>query len=605
MTEKIVRIGGASGFWGDTETGPAQLVRHGEIDYMVFDYLAEVTMSILARAYARKPETGYAIDFVTRVMRPLIADIAAKKIKVVANAGGVNPRACCDAIAKIAADAGLDLKIAAVIGDNLLDRADDLRAGGVAEISAGTPLPDGIMSINAYLGALPIAAALDRGADIVVTGRCVDSAVTLGPLIHEFGWTAEDYDRLSAGTLAGHIIECGAQATGGNFTDWEDVPGWENAGFPIAECRADGSFVLTKPPGTGGLVSPATVGEQMLYELGDPAAYIVPDAICDFSRVTMTPDGPNRVLVAGARGRAPTPTYKVSATYRDGFRSTALISVVGIDAPRKAERMAEAILAKTREMFRQRNFADYRRTDIQLLGAEHLYGGNARPEARDVREVILRIAVHHDERDALEIFSYEVTGAGLCMAPGRAGMGGGRPKSSPLVRLYSFLIDKGDVPVTAILGDESWEIEIPAGAAAGPAPRSASDDGWSMPAGETATVPLVALAWGRSGDKGDDSNIGVIARQPDYLPLLRATLTESRIAEYFRHVFESEPGANSVERFDVPGIHALNFLLHDSLGGGGVASLRTDTQGKTYAQQLLGMPVEVPAAWVAAMEQGT
>ena len=265
---RTVRIGCHSGFWGDTESAAPQLVRHGNVDYLVSDYLAEVTMSIMAAQKLRNPQAGYATDFVDVVMAPLAREIAEKKIKVITNAGGVNPQACRAAVLKACQAAGVTLNVAVVLGDDLQPRAGEIRALGLREMDTGAELPAKITSMNAYLGGFPIARALAEGADVVITGRCVDSAVTLGALIHAFGWGMDDHDRLAAGTLCGHIIECGAQCNGGNFTDWRLVPDYDNMGFPVAEVESDGSFVLGKPDGTGGLITPATVAEQMLYEIG-------------------------------------------------------------------------------------------------------------------------------------------------------------------------------------------------------------------------------------------------------------------------------------------------------------------------------------------------
>ncbi|MBA1148190.1 acyclic terpene utilization AtuA family protein [Ectothiorhodospiraceae bacterium WFHF3C12] len=591
MSERAIRIGGASGYWGDTAIGPFQLVEAGDVDYLIFDYLAEITMSILAKAREKDPQGGYATDFISRVMKPLITQIAEKRIKVLANAGGVNLQACREALEQVAKDAGVDLKIGTVEGDNLLPRLEELRGMDIREMGTGEPLPDQVMSVNAYLGAFPIAAALDAGADIVVTGRCVDSALAVAPLIHEFGWRPDDYDRLAAGGLVGHVIECGAQATGGNFTDWDETwEDWENTGFPIAEVGADGSFVLTKPPGTGGAVTPFTAGEQMLYEIGDPGAYALPDVICDFTGVTMEQAAEDRVLIQGARGYEPTATYKVSATYPDGFGCVGVFTIAGRRAAEKARRQGQAVLNKTRDMLQRAGLGDYTKTALQLVGTEHLYGDQARPEARENREVVLRLGIHHPRREGADIFSKEFVGAGLSMAPGLTGLSPGRPRPTPIVRLFSFLLDKDAVPVDVRVGGEPVSVPhtvargngvIPAGSATpGPTPEAE---------GETVEVPLYRLAVARSGDKGDKANIGVIARKPEYLPYLRAALTPAFVGRYFSHVTRGE-----VERFDLPGTQAMNFLLHESLDGGGVASLHLDPQAKTYAQVLLDAPIPVP-----------
>ena len=589
MTEKIVRIGGASGFWGDSSVACAQLVRRGQIDYLVFDYLAELTMSILAAMRAKAPDSGYATDFVDVAMKSVIRDIAAKGIKVVSNAGGVNPAGCAEALRKLAEETGVTLKIAIVEGDDVLPRMAELRAAGVRNMYSGAELPPKILSANAYLGAIPIARALSAGADVVITGRCVDSAVALGPLMHEFGWREDDYDRLAAGSLAGHILECGCQATGGLFTDWESVPNWEDIGYPILECHADGSFVVTKAPATGGLVSRAVVAEQMLYEMGDPGAYVLPDVACDVTGVEIVEVGPDRVRVSGARGIAPTPTYKVCATYPDGCRCTAILNIIGIDAAKKAQRSAEAILARTRAIFRERGLADYSDTRIEVLGAETMYGPHARTAA--TREAVMRLSVAHGNRQALEIFSREIAPAGTSWSPGTTGMGGGRPKVTPAVKPCFFLLEKAKVETSVTLAGERSAVTVPvsggfAEALRDPAP---AQGGTLAPQGSTQTLPLVRLAWGRSGDKGDSANIGVIARRPEFLPLLRTQLTPAAVKQYLSHLVEGE-----VERFEVPGIHALNFLLHEALGGGGMASLRVDPLAKGYAQILLDFPVEVP-----------
>jgi acyclic terpene utilization AtuA family protein len=591
MTEKVVRIGGASGYWGDSASGPRQLVEKGDIHYLVFDYLAEVTMSILAKLRSRSEEAGYAHDFVT-MLKPLIGTIAAKRIKVVANAGGVNLPACRAAIEQVAKEAGVALRIGTVEGDDLMPRLGELRALDLREMQTGAPLPERLLSANAYLGAFPIAAALATGADIVITGRCVDSAVVLGPLIHEFGWSADDYDRLAAGSLAGHLLECGAQVTGGIFTDWEDVAGgWEDMGYPIAEVKADGSFTLAKPAGTGGLVSALSVGEQLLYEIGDPRSYILPDVVCDFAQVRLIEQGRDRVRVDRARGRAPTSTYKVSATYPGGYASVGAMVVSGYDATARARRNGEAIVTKCRRMLGEAGLKDFSRTAVDVIGAETLYGANAR-DARTLREVVLRVAVRHERAEGAELFSKEYVGSGLSMAAGRCGIAAGRPAVSPVIRLHSCLIDKARVPVTVSVDGKPAPYTAATASAPDRPPGEILASAGDLPPGRRIDVPLIRLAVARSGDKGNDSNIGVMARRPEYLPAIRAALTPAAVKRYFAHYAEGP-----VERYELPGIHALNFVLRDSLGGGGTSSANLDTQAKTYAQLLLAFPVPVPEGW--------
>ena len=589
MSKDTLRIGCASGFWGDTEFAAAQLVERGDIDVLVFDYLAEITMSLLIRAKAKDPAQGYAPDFVATI-KPLMKEIKSRGIKVIANAGGVNPSACRDALVAAALAEGVDLKIAAVLGDDLMPQVEAMRDSGVKEMFSGAAFPQKVMSANAYLGAFPIAAALSAGADIVVTGRCVDSAVTLAPLIATFGWKECDLDRLAQGSVAGHLIECGTQATGGNYTDWQSVPGWDDMGFPIAECRADGSFVITKPPGTGGLICPSTVGEQMLYEIGDPRAYILPDVVCDFTGVTLTQVGPDRVEVKGARGLPPTDQAKVSVTHADGFRALSLFMIGGIDAGAKAHRVGAAMLTRMRRHYAERGWPDFTETSVEAIGAEDTYGPQARSGAR---EVMLKVGVRHALKDALELFSREVAPMALMSAPAITGFTGGRPKVQPVVRLFSCLVPKSQLSASIDMGAQRVVAPQLSGrpfdvralpAVSGPLPAA------NAFARGTRAVPLVQLAWGRSGDKGDAANIGVIARKPEYLPFIRAAVTEEAVARWFAHLMTGR-----VQRYDLPGTQALNFMLHEALGGGGIASVRMDSQGKAYAQMLLDHPVPIPA----------
>ena len=585
--EKIVRIGGASGFWGDSSVAAAQLVFGAQIDYLVFDYLAELTMAILAAARSKKPTLGYATDFVEVAMQSVLAEVVRRRIKVVSNAGGINPRACAAALSKLAADLGLALKIAVVEGDDVSAQLPALRQAGLRDMDSGSVLPETVLSANAYLGALPVARALARGADVVITGRCVDSAVTLGPLIHEFAWAADDYDRLAGGSLAGHIIECGCQASGGLHTDWEEVPDWAGIGYPLVECHSDGSFVVTKPPGTGGRILRAAVAEQMLYEIGDPAAYVLPDVVCDLRQVRMVQVDAERVRVSGARGLPPPPDYKVSATYRDGYRCAGMLAIVGIDAVAKAQRTGEAILERCRGILAKQGLADFSASHIEVIGAESLYGPHAR--AHQAREVMLRVAVNHPLPQALEIFAREIAPAATSWAPGTTSPGFGRPSASPLIKQFAFTLAKDRVPITVSVDGETEAVAVPLGGAAPTVAAALEAPPPAPPAADAVSVPLLRLAWARSGDKGDVANIGVIARRPEYLPHILAQLTPAAVKAYFAHLVKGE-----VRRYLLPGIDACNFVLQQALDGGGTASMRLDPLGKGMAQMLLDLHIAVP-----------
>ncbi|MHC8318480.1 acyclic terpene utilization AtuA family protein [Pseudomonas sp. LB3P31] len=586
---ETIRIGCASAFWGDTSTAAAQLVTGGRLDYLVFDYLAEITLSIMAGARMKDPQAGYASDFV-EVLSPLLTQLADQGIRVISNAGGINPQACAAALQVACDKAGVVLKIAVLLGDDLQPQFRQLKALGLQEMFSGAPLPAMCVSTNAYLGAPGIVEALRLGADIVITGRVVDSAVVSAALVHEFGWSWQDYDKLAQAALAGHIIECGAQCTGGNFTDWREVPDYEHIGFPIVEVSRDSQFIVSKAEGSGGLVTPLTVGEQMLYEIGDPQAYLLPDVVCDFTQVRLVQQGKNAVQVHGAKGLPPTNQYKVSATFMDGFRCTASCLIAGIDAVDKARRVSAAIIDKTAEIFSQRGWAPYSEVSVELLGSEATYG--PRGQRQDSREVVIKLAVRHPDKQALILFSREIAQAATGMAPGLTGIVGGRPTVYPLIRLFSFLIDKSACTLGIHLEGQLHPCALPAIALLDthdlPVPLDPP-----KPAGlADASVALIKLAVARSGDKGNHSNIGVMAREPEYLPWIAEALTPEVLVDWMSHVLD--PVHGRVERWYLPATHSLNFLLENALGGGGVASLRIDPQGKAFAQQLLEIQIPVP-----------
>lgn len=600
-TERRIQIGCASGFWGDSQIAVPQLLTSQTLDYIVFDYLAETTMSILQRARMRNPELGYATDFVSVAIKPNLRALMERRIRLVSNAGGLNPEKCRDAILALAREQGLAPKIAIVTGDDVTALAAEFRA--CSDIFPSKPedagaVPASPLSASAYLGALPIAEALRTGADIVITGRCVDSAPLVGIAAYEFGWSFDDYDRLAQASLAGHLVECGPQVTGGLFTDWETVPDWANIGYPIVSLESSGDFELYKPPATGGLITPATVTEQLVYEIGDPGAYPLPDVVCDFRQVKIALVGVDRVRVMGARGCQPSADYKVTVTYQQGFQLAIMMAIRGQRALAKARRTAEALLERTRLQMRQNGFDDYRDTLVELLGAESMYGPHAR--VTESREIVLRIAAQHEDREALEFLQKEVASAGISMGPGTRSHFGGRADVQAVIRTASFYLCKSRVPVLLQAQAGTAPVEIVQAAMQGVERQGKSEHAQhnAMPQELTPgadhdpiRVPLSRLAHARSGDKGNDANVGVIARKPEFLPVLMRELTAPRVKDYFRHLIEG-----GVTRFELPGTSALNFFMESALAGGGSCSLRSDPLGKSYAQMLLDLEVACPRA---------
>ncbi len=595
--KRSIRIGGASGFWGNSAIATPQLLEVEGLDYLVYDYLAETTMAILARARSKTPDLGYAVDFVDDVVRNHLSAALARGVKLIANAGGLNPRGCGKAIAETAAAAGLHPKIALVCGDDLLPAWSEGRLGTVRWMGPESVAETQLLSMNAYVGARGIAEALASGADIVVTGRTVDSAVVVGAAAHAFGWSWRDWDRLARASIAGHLIECGAQATGGLFTDWRRVPDWDNIGYPVIDVDEDGECVLTKPPGTGGLIDPLAVAEQLLYEVADPARYMMPDVVCDITGACATWEAGRRgeaIRITGIRGAPPGLDYKGNATWRDGFQIQLMMAIRGIDAPEKAERTAAALLKRTRRMMADAGFADYSEVVVELLGCESQYGPHAR--ALPTREVVLRIAARHADAKALRLLQRECASAGTSMGAGTRSSFFGRADVQSLIRVRSFLIDKAEAPLTLVRPDGA---ESPVSPSEGFAAAMATQAAETIPeAAETGMedaviAPLACFAVARSGDKGDDENIGVIAREPRFLPLLRRQLTVEAVRGYFAHLCRGE-----VHRYEAPGLNALNFVLTEALGGGGVSSLRSDPLGKSFAQMLLDFPIRAPAHWL-------
>lgn len=586
-----IKIGGACGFIGDSPYATPQLLQVEGLNYLVYDYLAEVSMGIFARSRAKGiGREGYATDFVNVMMRRNLRDISAKSVKVVANAGGLDPVGCAQALRALISDMGLSLKVAAVYGDDIWQRLEEFNA---PEMFTGAAMPERISGANAYFGAMPIARALAMGADIVVTGRIADSALVLGPLVHEFGWTEHDHERLAQGTVAGHLIECGAQVTGGTYTDWFEGGDWSNMGYPVAECHTDGRLFITKPPGTGGVVNTKTVSEQLLYEVDDPANYQVADVIVDFTAVTVHDDGENRVEVRGVQGRPPTDHYKVCATYQNGYRCMALAPVLGIDAGAKALRQAQALVDRNEREIQNAGFGPFSLRNIELLGLEASYGGNA--QVLPSREVVAKIVVDHGNRTALDMFRLDSLSPITSMAPGSTGWHFGRPSIYPVMQVFSFLAPKARIPAIVELDGHQEVLEQWHGGGAPEAGRALrTETPAAPPPAESGMrcVRLVDVAIARSGDKGDRFMAAIIARRPDYLPWIQRGLEPARVLQHMRHVFDGREGR--LTTYDVPGIHAVNLLFDGAVSGGQLASPRLDALAKGMGQQLLDLAIEIP-----------
>ncbi|MGZ8493508.1 MAG: acyclic terpene utilization AtuA family protein [Gemmatirosa sp.] len=442
--DRIVRVASGQGFWGDSLDAPRQQVEGGPVDYLMLDYLAEVTMSILQKQKERDPNMGYARDFLGAIESVLPA-IVDRGVRVIANAGGVNPVACAHAVLGVAAKLGAagKVRVGVVTGDDLLPRIDELLAGGheLRNMDTGEPLSvirDRVLSANAYIGSTPIVEALARGANVVVTGRSTDTALTMAPLRHEFDWAADDWNALAAGIVAGHILECGAQCSGGNcLHDWRNIPDRANVGYPIAEARADGSFVITKHPGTGGRVSFHSVAEQLVYEMGDPHSYITPDVVADFTSIRLEEVGPDRVRVHGIAGKPATDKLKVSIAFRSGWKAVGTLVYAWPDAMEKAQ-LADRVLRERLD----RLGLTFDEVLTEFVGASATHGALAGAPSADIPEVQLRVGVRGGDRASVERFTREIAPLVLNGPPSVTGFAGGRPKVEEIVAYWPALVDK-------------------------------------------------------------------------------------------------------------------------------------------------------------------
>ncbi|HWX41027.1 MAG TPA: acyclic terpene utilization AtuA family protein [Blastocatellia bacterium] len=442
-----IRIANGQGFWGDSLQAPIDLVRRGPIDYLTLDYLAEITMSIMQKARARDPKAGYARDFVAMV-EEVLPELAAKGVKVVANAGGVNPEACLAAVADAVSRRGLagKINVGIVAGDDIMGRLDQYLERGIElrNLDTGAPLAavrNLVRSANVYFGGRSIADALDRGAQIVITGRCTDTGLTLGPMIHEFQWAPDDWDKLAAGTIAGHTIECGAQCTGGNcLVDWETIPDMADVGYPIVEARPDGSFTITKHQGTGGRITVASIKEQLLYEMGDPREYITPDCIADFTTIRLEQEWPDRVRFSGVKGRPATDSYKVSISYSAGYKAAGTLVYAWPDAYKKAQAADRIVRQRLTRLG-----LEFDEVATEFVGVNACHGPMSGPPAPDIAEVQFRIGVRSGDKAAVERFTREIAPLVLNGPPTVTGFAGGRPKVEEIVAYWPALMPKSEV----------------------------------------------------------------------------------------------------------------------------------------------------------------
>ncbi len=593
MTETI-RIANAGGYWGDDLNQFKRQVELGPIDYVTLDFLAEITMSIMQKQRARDPNAGYARDFIAQVEETLTLLIE-RDVRVITNAGGVNPMACRQALLAMAAKHGRELEVAAVIGDDLMTRLDELNAAGASldnmdDGTRFTGVRERVSSANAYYGAWPVVDALRTGARIVVTGRCTDTGITLAPMIHAFAWAPDDWDRLASGIVAGHIVECGAQSTGGNFTDWRSIKKFAQIGYPIIEVHADGSFIVTKHAGTGGAVTVRTVKEQLVYEMGDPRGYITPDVIADFGTIRLEQVGRDRVRVWGVKGRPAPPSLKISAAYTDGWKASGTIIISAPDAAEKAKAFAK--------LFWERLGLEFTATHTELIGHSACWGPLA-PQV-EAPEVLLRLSVRDHDRAKIEAFGKMVP-AIILSGPSSVAVTGGRPQAQEVVAYWPALVPRDLVKPRLVTesGERDLEWPTPLLPIGQPAALPRAEFHEAKGATGMVKVKLSQLVHGRSGDKGDTGNIGLIARSPEIYPWLVKSITASVVKKRFKGICFGR-----VERHEVPNLHALNFLLHESLGGGGTVSLRLDAQGKTLSHALMAMEVKAPKALLAAAKRG-
>lgn len=585
----FIRIGNAQAFWGDRPSAAIDLLRQcPELDYLTMDYLAEVSMSILAIQQERNPELGYPRDFVQVVQKLSDYWSSGGRCRLIANAGGLNPVACAQACQRVLESAGCrSIKIAVVSGDNVLNilKTADATQECFRNLDDGRPLAnvqDRLVTANAYLGCPGIVEALKTGADIVITGRVADPSMVLAACVYHFEWAADDWNRLAQGTVAGHLLECGTQVTGGISTDWLSIPAPAHIGFPIVEMQVDGSFIVTKPNGTGGVVNEQTVKEQLVYEIGDPDCYLSPDVQVSFLSLQISQAGKDRVSVTGARGSAAPITLKVSATFRDGFRAAGTLTVFGHRSADKARRSGQVVLQQLQEAG-----WSYRDTLIECLGTADSVPLTTGPHSESQSlETIMRVAVESESKTAVEAFSQAMMSLVTAGAQGTTGYAEGRPTVHSVFRYWPCLIEAARLSATVSTITSHDTSNVRTTPAHWPTARQLDRfdiEQHPLVDQELKTGRLIDLAYGRSGDKGTGANVGILVRDMRDYAWLADWLTVERVQQYFARL-----NIASVQRFEMPNLGGLNFVISGILRSGN----RNDAQGKALAQALLTMPLE-------------
>ena len=578
MTDAI-RIANCSGFYGDRLSAAKEMVEGGPIDALTGDWLAELTMLILARTQAKRPGSGYARTFVTQ-MEQVMGTCLDQGIKVVSNAGGLNPDHCAEAVAEVADTLGLNPTIAYVNGDNLLPRLDELREAGIdiLDLETGEPVaPVDYISANAYLGAWGIVEALNRGADIVVTGRTTDAAIVAGPAAWHHGWARDDWDAMAGAVAAGHVIECGTQATGGNYSFFTEIPGLERTGFPIAEIEADGSSIITKHPGTGGAVTVGTVTSQLLYEIGPPG-YLGPDVTARFDTMQLSQEGPDRVRISGTRGERPPGHLKVSMNAWGGYRSDIVLALTGLDIEAKAE-LLEAAFWEAAPIAPDA-FASVTTTVVRTDHDD--------PSSNEAATAQWRLTVKDSDERKTKAIAVGINDMALATIPGFYGLSGAGI-GKPFGVHTSGLVSADLVPQhVAVLGGGRSVVDSVAPEGGGPV-AAVVPDLPEVPSGETHRVPLGTILGSRSGDKGGNANLGVFARSIEAYAWMAQELTVERMRELL-----PEAAGLSIDRHELPNLWSLNFVIHGILQEGVAASTRQDGQAKSLGEWFRARHADIP-----------